>query len=108
LLNDPQYVEAARGLARRACHEAGPSLADRVTFVFRTTTGRRPSPRERATLESLYRDQYDEFRAGRSDPNQLLAVGDAPRDPALDPTEAAAMTVLAQALLNYEETVTKH
>jgi hypothetical protein len=108
LLNDPQFVEAARGLARRAFHESGPSLPDRVTFVFRSTTGRHPNSRERATLEALYRDQYDEFRTGRSDPNQLLTVGDAPRDPALDPSEAAAMTVLAQALLNYDETVTKH
>ncbi len=108
LLNDPQFVEAARGLAQRACREAGPSLADRVTFLFRSTTGRRPSPRELTTLEALYREQYDEFRAGRSDPSKLLAVGDAPRDPALDPAEAAAMTVLAQALLNYDETITKH
>jgi hypothetical protein len=108
LLNDPQFVEAARGLAQRSFHQAGPSLADRITFIFRTLTGRRPSPRELATLEPLYRDQYDEFRAGHSDPSKLLAVGDAPRDPARDPAEAAAMTVLAQALLNYDETVTKH
>ena len=70
LLNDPQYVEAARGLARRALHEGGSTLADRVVFLFRTTTGRRPGPREIKTLESLYREQYDEFRAGRSDPGE--------------------------------------
>jgi hypothetical protein len=108
LLNDPQFVEAARGLARRALTDGGSSLADRLAFVFRTLTGRRPGPREQATLERLYRDQYDEFRAGRSDPSKLLAVGDAPIDPALDPVECAAMTVLAQALLNYDETITKH
>jgi hypothetical protein len=106
LLNDPQYVEAARGLARRTLTEGGPALADRVVFLFRTTTGRRPRPREVETLSALYREQYDEFRAGRSDAAKLLAVGDAPRDPSLDPSEHAAMTVLAQALLNYEETVT--
>ncbi len=108
LLNDPQFVEAARGLAQRALTEGGSSLDDRLAFVFRTLTGRRPGPRELTTLETLYRDQYDEFRAGRSDPSKLLAVGDAPIDPALDPAECAAMTVLAQALLNYDETVTKH
>jgi hypothetical protein len=108
LLNDPQFVESARGLARRALTEGGSSLADRLAFAFRTLTGRRPGPRELVTLEGLYRDQYDEFRAGQSDPSKLLAVGDAPIDPALDPAEYAAMTVLAQALLNYDETVTKH
>jgi hypothetical protein len=108
LLNDPQFVEAARGLAQHAMTEGGTSLADRITFVFRTLTGRHPGPRELATLEALYREQYDEFRTGRSDPNKLLAVGDAPRNLSLDPAECAATTVLAQALLNYEETVTKH
>ncbi len=108
LLNDPQYVEAARGLARRALHEGGSTLADRVVFLFRTTTGRRPGPCEIKTLEALYREQYDEFHAGRSHAAKILSVGDAPRDPSLDPTEYAAMTVLAQALLNYDEVVTKH
>jgi hypothetical protein len=108
LLNDPQFVEAARGLARRAFREGGPSLPDRITLVFRSMTGRRPSSRELATLESLYCEELDEFRSGRSDPNKLLQVGDAPRDLSLDPLECAAMTVLAQALLNYDETVTKH
>ena len=108
LLNDPQFVEAARGLAQRALNECRSNLDDRLTYVFRTLTGRRPGPRELATLEALYRDQYDEFRAGRSDPSKLLALGDAPLDPTLDPAECAAMTVLAQALLNYDEAVTKH
>ncbi len=85
LLNDPQFVEAARALAQRAMTEGGSSLADRITFVFRTLTGRRPGPRELATLEALYREQYDEFRAGRSEPDKLLAVGDAPRDPVTRP-----------------------
>jgi hypothetical protein len=108
LLNDPQFVEAARGLARRAMTEGGSCLADRVVFLFRATTGRRPGPREIRALEALYREQFDEFRSGRSDAAKLLAVGDAPRDPSLDPSEHAAMTVLAQALLNYDETVMKH
>ncbi len=108
LLNDPQYVEAARALAARAFREGGSTLDDRVTFLFRATTGRRPRAREVTTLETLHRDQLDEFRSGRSDATKLLAVGDAPRDPTIDPAEHAAMTVLAQALLNYDEAVIKH
>ncbi|MHB1560386.1 MAG: DUF1553 domain-containing protein [Isosphaeraceae bacterium] len=108
LLNDPQYVEAARALAARAFREGGSTLDDRVTFLFRVTTGRRPRVREVATLEALHRDQLDEFRSGRSDAAMILAVGDAPHDPAIDPSEHVAMTVLAQALLNYDEVVNKH
>ena len=92
-------------LADRAGREGGPNLADRLAFLVRVLTGRRPDDRELATLEALYRDQYDEFRSGRADAAKLLAVGDAPRAQADDPAEAAALTVVAQALLNYDETV---
>jgi hypothetical protein len=76
-------------------------------FIFRSLTGRCPGESELHTLESLYREQYDDFRAGRSDASKLLAVGDAPRDQAIDPAECAALTVLAQAVMNYDETVMK-
>jgi hypothetical protein len=107
LLNDPQYVEAAGALAQRAMKEGGSNLADRITFVVRTLIGRRPDPRELTTLEALYREQYDEFRGGHSDPRKLFAIGDAALDSRLEPAECAAMAVLVQALLNYDETVMK-
>jgi hypothetical protein len=106
-MNDPQYVEAARALAQHAVHEAGPALDDQATYIFRSLTGRRPGERELYTLNSLYREQYDEFRSGQSDANKLLAVGDTPPDRALDPAECAALTVLAQAVMNYDEAVMK-
>jgi hypothetical protein len=107
LLNDPQYVEAARALAQRAWHEGGKGLTDRALFIVRTLIGRRPSEREMLALLALYHEQYDEFRSGRCDAQRLLAIGDAPRDPSIDPAECAALTVLAQAVLNFDETVMK-
>jgi hypothetical protein len=107
LLNDPQYVEAARALAQRAAHEGGITLMDRATFIMRSLTSRYPGERERAALESLYREQYDDFRSGVSDARKLLAVGDAPVDSGIEPAECAALTVLAQVVLNYDETVMK-
>ncbi len=108
LLNDPQFVEAARVLAERACKEAGSNLADRITLVMRTLVGRGPTARELRTLEALYHDQYDEFHGGASHADALLHVGDAAREPGIEPDELAAMTVLALAILNHDETVTKH
>ena len=107
LLNDPQYVEAARVLAQRAVREGGSTFADHATFIVRSLTGRRPSDRELQALEALYREQYDEFRSGGADAQKLLAVGDAPRDHGVDPAELAALTVLAQAVLNHDETIMK-
>ena len=47
---------------------------------------------------------------GQSDPdaaNRLLAQGESPRDPALDPVRHAAWTTLCLTLLNLDETLTK-
>ena len=77
-------------------------MADRAAFILRLLTGRRPGDRELLALEALYREQYDEFRSGRADAQKLLAVGDAPRDSTIDPAECAALTVLAQAVMNYD------
>jgi hypothetical protein len=107
LLNDPQFVEAARAIAQRAMTEANSKLADQITVIFRMLTGRRPTTRELATLEGLYHEEYDEFRSGRSDAKKLLAVGDMPISLAFDPVRCAAMTVLAQTILNHDEASVK-
>jgi hypothetical protein len=107
LLNDPQYVEAARVLAQRAMQEAGPTQAERVGFIFRSVCGRRPRDRELLTLETLCEEQGEEFRSGRADASKLLAIGDAPSIPGLDPAQCAALTVVAQTMLNHDETVMK-
>jgi len=107
LLNDPQFVEAARILAERVVLEAGDTPQERIPLLFRLLTGRRPDDKEVEILEAIRREQYDEFASGRCDAEKLLAVGDAPRAAGVDPIECAALTVVAQALLNYDETVTK-
>src|SRR5262249_40853689 len=107
LLNDPQFIEAARALAQCSMTDGGPNLVDRITFIVRSLIGRVPRKGEMTTLAALSRDQYDEFRAGRSDAAKLLHVGDARIDPSLDPAACAALTVVAQALLSYDETVMK-
>src|SRR5206468_6824481 len=54
-LNDPVFVEAACGLARRTLTEATGSVEERATFAFRVCAGRKPEPRELESLVALYR-----------------------------------------------------
>jgi hypothetical protein len=107
LLNDPQFVEAARGLAQQAARLAGADPDARLARIFRTLTSRQPTAAELRILAELYHEQLDEFRSGRSDAAKLLAEGDLAPDPSLDPAECAALTVVAQALLSYDEAVVK-
>ena len=48
LLNEPQFVEASRALAERTLREAGPTTDERLIYMFRLATARRPRNRERA------------------------------------------------------------
>jgi hypothetical protein len=48
-----------------------------------------------------------EFRADAEAAKQLLAVGESKRDEALDPAEHAAWTMVANLILNLDETITK-
>ena len=106
LWNDPQFVECARVLAERAMRRHDDD-GDRATWIFRALTSRLPTDRELAILRQLIDDQRSLFGEDPARAEQLLAVGDRPRDPQLPATELAAMTMLSSALLSYDEAVTK-
>jgi hypothetical protein len=107
LLNDPQFVEAARVLAERLIHEQGDDIDARIVTAFRLLTSRAPSDREQAALRGLYDRQRSRFDAQARQAAEYVAVGEAPRDTALNPADHAATTALVQALMNFDECVTK-
>ena len=107
LLNDPQFVEAARALAERVLREGGPTSEDRLTHAFRLLTSRHPSADELAVLGALYEEEQASFAEDPAAARDLLAVGEYPRDEALDAVDAAAMTVVASTVMNFDEAVFK-
>jgi len=106
LLNDVQYVEAARVLAERVMKERSVP-AERNAMAFRLLAGRPPDARETALLLQVLAEQEKTFKANASDVTKLLAVGDKKPDPALDKHDLAAMTVVCQAILNSDTVVWK-
>jgi hypothetical protein len=107
LLNDPQFVEAARALGARMIHDAGKDVDGRIAVGFRALTGRQPAGEERAALISLYRDELARFRRERSAAVTLLAVGASKPPPGIDAAELAAATVVASTVMNLDDAVTK-
>lgn len=105
LLNDEQIIEAARHLGQRMLKEGGTSDNERVTWLFRLITGRRPVDREIRVLEQLLVEQRALFGSDSNAAQALLAVGESKSDPATNPVELAAGTVLAEAILNHDEAV---
>lgn len=107
LMNDEQFVEAARQLARRMMTEGGKTPQERLTDGFRLATARRPDAKELDTLTKLYEQQLTYYRADKDAALKLLGMGASKRNEALDPGEHAAWTMMANLLLNLDETITK-
>jgi hypothetical protein len=107
MMNETQYVECARGLAERALKESGPSPEDRLTWMFRAATGRRPDGEELKELAAAYRDHLAVYHKDPEAAKKLIAVGETKPDAALDPADLAAYTLVANLILNLDEVLTK-
>ena len=107
LLNDPQFVEAARRLAeQRAAAVSRPTPAARNRVAFRALIGRAPDD-----------DRGRRFSAGSSTNSgrcssrirtmrrRLIAVGESRPEPRSRPIELAAMTMVVSAIMNFDEFV---
>ena len=79
LLNDPQYVEAARGLAQRVLREAKGDLKSQLTYAFRIALARPPRAEELKLLERIYRQQLANYSVNREAAERLISVGESPR-----------------------------
>ncbi len=106
LLNDPQFVEAARAIAERSM-KRNEGTSDRVAFIFKSLAGRAANAKEMSTLMAMYEEQLQEFQANPTLAAALAKVGDHTASQDLDGNQMAALTVVAQGLLSYDETVMK-
>jgi hypothetical protein len=107
LLNETQYVEAARALAERTLREGGVRPETRLTYLFRLVTARCPDKRELAELRTTYDDLLATYTQDRTAAQQLIAVGESKPDVTCDPRELATWTMLANLVLNLDEVLTK-
>jgi hypothetical protein len=108
LLNDPVFVEAARVFAQNMILHGGSSLPARLDWAFRRALSRLPSPQERDVLTRLYNTQLARLKKNPQDALQLARAGEAPLPPGLNHHELAATTLVARAILNLHETVTRN
>jgi hypothetical protein len=107
LLNDDTYVEAARSLAARSLETAGVKPGKRASGMFRRAAARAPGAEELAALVQLYERQRQRFAADVAAADKLMHVGISKRGHHLNPVELAAWTVVAQAILNLDEIITR-
>ena len=106
LMNDPQFVEAARVLSERVIRENS-NKKDQILHAHRLLTGRRPNDEVLTLLIELEQETREKFSSNTDLVNELLAVGEHPVAIELPALEVAAMTVVNNTLLSLDETIMK-
>ncbi|HYG78000.1 MAG TPA: PSD1 and planctomycete cytochrome C domain-containing protein [Planctomycetota bacterium] len=103
-LNDPAYFDAAKNLAQRLKKEGGADEKAKLTFGFKLCTARAPKATELEKLLALYTQQAQKLKA---DAAGAKAITKGMSVPEAELPELAALTVVANVLLNLDETLTK-
>ena len=107
LMNEPQMVEASRGLAERTLREAGSTTEDRLIYMFRLAAVRRPDGNDLAELTAALQDFMDHYTKQPNTAEELIGVGETRPDPKFNPSELAAWTMIGNVILNLDEVVSK-
>jgi hypothetical protein len=106
LMNDVQFVEAARKLAERMMLEGGASAQSRIGYGFRLLTARLPRAPETARLLEALNSFRDRFKTNPSSAEKLLSEGESAWNRSLAPSDLAAYSMVASLILNLDEAVT--
>jgi len=107
LMNDPQYVEAARAFAERIVQHGGKSDRDRVAWALECATCQRPDAADVDEVCALLAKERAAFAADPEAAGKLVSIGVAGRDPKLTAGELAAWTIVANLILNLDAVLTR-
>ncbi|GBD35387.1 hypothetical protein HRbin36_00499 [bacterium HR36] len=102
LLNDPAYFELAQAFGERILREAPNDDTLRIRYAFRLALGRLPSDSEMQHLTDFVRKQRQALRGRESEIRPL-----APQAPSENALDQVVFTLLARALLNLDEFMTR-
>ena len=107
-LNDPVYVEASQGLARRMAREGGATTRERVTYGLALVLARAPQPEQIEELTALYESEREAFNQDAAAAKELATNPLGPLNAEETPEDLAALTVVANILLNLDGVLTRN
>ena len=109
LLNDRTFFACAARLAQRLILEIDGDVPTRAAYGFRLCVARPPKPRELTALVNLYLRNFKIFRNNPQAAEQVVAENlPGLHFSSADVTELAAWSVVGNALLNLDETITRY
>jgi hypothetical protein len=108
LMNDTQHFEASRALAERLLSDGGATDDSRITWLYRTVLSRGPAAEELELVTKALDKQRQIYRADRAAAEKAIHVGESTPRNVAPAEETAAWTMIANLILNLDETVCRN
>ena len=108
LMNDVQHIEAARAFAERVMTEGGATPEGRIIFAYRTVLSRKPAPEEIAIVRATFERHLASYQQATDAAAKLIRQGESKPNAELAEPELAAWTLVANLVLNLDETITRN
>jgi Protein of unknown function (DUF1553)/Protein of unknown function (DUF1549)/Planctomycete cytochrome C len=108
LMNDVQQIEAARVFAERLMTQGGATPDERIAFAYRTVLARPPAPEETAIVRVAYEQHLATYQKAPEEAAKFIRQGESKPKAGLPEPEVAAWTLVANLVLNLDETVTRN
>ena len=105
-MNDVTYLETSQALAARALKEAVGQPDERLKHIFRLVTTRQPTASELNVLSGGFEYHLNRFRKDHEAAEGLLGQSQEPQADVSVP-EMAAYAMMANLVLNLDETITR-
>jgi hypothetical protein len=106
VMNDPQFVESSRQLAAQALLKSQDKPAI-LQFIAARLLSRELSTTEIEIVNETFDFSYSKFRVAPDKAAALISVGESIAPEKLDPAQLAAWTLIANQILNMDETLNK-
>ncbi|MGY8770544.1 MAG: DUF1553 domain-containing protein [Pirellulales bacterium] len=107
LMNSPQFVESSTVLSQRLIERHPEDLDTQLIDMFRLLTSRKPNTPELELLRELYQSELTHFTNHPAEAKKYLENGEARVDAKLNSAVVAALAVVTNTVMNFDECVTK-
>ena len=106
LLNDPQFIEAARVMAENSILSKEKSIDKKLSTLFRKIIGRTIKVGELEILLRFYNEEKEKFSKNQSKALAYLKTGEKPINSKIEVVNMAALATVISGMMNTAEAIT--
>ena len=87
--------------------EGGEAIDDQLQYAFRLLCSRKPTSKEMKLMNQQFQLAITKYQNQPDAAEALLAIGEYPFDESLDKTTTAALAIVANSMMNFDEAYMK-